>query len=149
MMTAQTATAEKEVEPSRPTTTASSPEAVVANGPAGNIAAGWLGHELLSHPANAGVRARALRMADEALQGRASEFESVPVESQLHGAGFHPVVQFRGCAVVVDVLDVGGLDARLGQGHADGAGGLLAALFQADAMIGFAGGAVAGNFAQN
>ena len=63
MMTVETASAEKDVEPARPMATGSSPEVVQGDGQAGTIAAGWLGHELLSHPANASVRTLALRRA--------------------------------------------------------------------------------------
>ena len=65
MMTAETASAEKDSEPARPGPTAASPEVSHDGGYAGTVAAGWLGHELLSHPANSGVRALAMRRTQQ------------------------------------------------------------------------------------
>src|SRR5262249_25038497 len=44
---------------------AASPEAAHNAGPAGTVAAGWLGHELLARPANAGVRALGVQRAQQ------------------------------------------------------------------------------------
>ena len=72
---------------------------------------------------------------------------SVAVESQLHGARFDAVVELRGSAVIIDVLHFGGRDAGFSERHADGARRLFAAFFQAHAVVGFAGGTVAGDLA--
>src|ERR1039457_3938086 len=46
----------------------------------------------------------------------------------------------------MDVLYLGGRNTRFSQGQPDGAGGLFAALLQADPVIGLAGGSIPGNF---
>src|SRR5208282_2059760 len=65
MMTAETASEQKDAEPARTETTASSPETELSGSQAGAVAARWFGHELLSHPANASVRNLAMRRAQQ------------------------------------------------------------------------------------
>src|ERR1035438_4152950 len=95
----------------------------------------------------AGRAARALRMPDQALQRRSRQLIGVAVKGQFHGARFNAVVQFRGRAVIVDVLHIARPDAAFLYGHRHGAGRLFAALLQAHAVIGFAGGPVPRHFA--
>src|SRR5208337_1565151 len=70
MMTAETASEQKDAEPARSEATASSPETELSGSQAGAVAAGWLGHELLSRPANAGVRTLAMRRAQQTYGNR-------------------------------------------------------------------------------
>ena len=59
MLTAESASAQKDAEPARHDATAASPEAALDGGYSG--ATGWLDHDLLSRPANEVVRALAMR----------------------------------------------------------------------------------------
>src|ERR1022692_1644184 len=68
-------------------------------------------------------------------------------EGEFHGARLDPVVEFRGGAVIVDVLHVARRDAALFETDADGPRRLFAALFQTHPVIGLAGGAIAGDLA--
>jgi hypothetical protein len=65
MMSAEAASAQKDADPVRQEAAGASAEAALDPGAAGAGVAGWLGHELLSHPANAGVRALAMRRAQQ------------------------------------------------------------------------------------
>ena len=95
MITAETASEQKDAEPARAEATAAAPEAALNGGPpAGIIAAGWLGHELLSHPANAGVRTLAMRRAQQTYGNR---FVQRMVAKAATGLGPSRVVQ-RQCA---------------------------------------------------
>src|ERR1035438_9585928 len=68
-------------------------------------------------------------------------------EGEFHGTRLDPVVEFRGGAVIVDVLHVARRDAALFETDADGPRRLFAALFQTHPVIGLAGGAIAGDLA--
>src|SRR5258708_7446407 len=60
MMTAESASAEKDAEPPRHGTVGASPD-IALNGSFGGIAAGWLGHEIMTRPANASIRTLAMQ----------------------------------------------------------------------------------------
>jgi hypothetical protein len=69
MMTAETASVQKDVEPARHEGSPTAPEAALSEGHAA-VAAEWLNHELLARPANAGVRTLAMRRAQQAYGNR-------------------------------------------------------------------------------
>src|SRR5262249_1100507 len=110
---------------------------------------GW--HDTIAHRqqrrGDAGGAARALRGADQALQGRPRQPVGMTIESELHSARFDAVVQLRRRAVIVDVLHVALADAGLFHRHTDGARGLFAAFFETHAMVSLARRSVARNFA--
>jgi hypothetical protein len=70
-------------------------------------------------------------------------------KSQFHGAGFDAIVELRCRAVIVEIVHCFGRHLGLFERERDRAGGFLSALLQTHAMIGFAGGTVAGDFTQN
>ena len=70
MMIAEAVSAQKDAEPSRPEATAASPDSALNGGHAATVSAGWLGHELLSRPANASVRTLAVRGAEQTYGNR-------------------------------------------------------------------------------
>src|SRR5262249_17279426 len=84
-----------------------------------------------------------------ALERRSGKLVSMTVERQLGGPRFNTVVQLCGSAVIVDVLH--GIVGNLGflESQSDSSRRLLTALLQPDPMIGFACGAIPGDFAIN
>ena len=65
-------------------------------------------------------------------------------ECELHGAGLDAIVQFRGRAVIVDVLHILRRHAGIAHGQLHRARGLLARIVHAHPMIGVAGRGVTG-----
>src|SRR5271157_1932065 len=83
-----------------------------------------------------------LRMPDLRLQAGHRRLARLLAQGQLQRARLNAVVQLRRGAVQVDVADVCRCDACIFHGHLNGAGRLLAALLQANAMKGFASGTI-------
>jgi hypothetical protein len=90
-----------------------------------------------------GGAAGSLGMAEQALEGAAGDAIGVFAEGEFDGGGFDAVVQFGRGAVVLQVADVFGGDAGFVESHLNGPGGFFTALFEADAVVGLAGGTVA------
>jgi hypothetical protein len=68
-MSPETASVQKDAEPPRHEANAVAPVAAL-NGERAGFAAGWIGHEVLSHPANASVRTVAMRRAQQSYGNR-------------------------------------------------------------------------------
>src|SRR5271157_5323978 len=91
---------------------------------------------------NSGGATGSLRMPDLRLQAGHRRLARLLAQGQLQRARLDAVVQLRRGAVQVDVADVCRCDACIFHGHLNGAGRLLSALLQANAMKGLAGRAI-------
>src|SRR5579871_354016 len=73
----------------------------------------------------------------------------MPIKRQFNGSRLNTVIQLRGCSMVVDVLYFRRRNAGFVERQTDVAGRLFAAFLQAHAVVGFAGGSVAGDLTVN